>query len=179
MPFQKGQKRSIDIVKKVVEIRKARGHYIPWNKGRKETRREVLENQGKAHRGLVSSNKGNHYSEERLEKMRAIRGEKASNWKGGISTQPGYDGYLQLKRRIKQSGNGGFHTFGEWQILKIQYNFTCLACRKSEPEIKLTEDHIIPVSKGGSNYIENIQPLCQSCNSKKATKIINYKNYDD
>lgn len=68
----------------------------------------------------------------------------------------------------------GSHTLGEWETLKAQYNWTCPSCGKKEPEIKLTEDHIIPISRGGSNNIENIQPLCGPCNSKKYTNIIRY-----
>jgi len=88
--------------------------------------------------------------------------------------QKGYHSFMEKRREIKKKNNGGSHTFGEWELLKKQYGYICPSCKKSEPEIKLTHDHIIPLDKGGSDDIENIQPLCMSCNGKKHTKIIKY-----
>lgn len=34
----------------------------------------------------------------------------------------------------------------------------------------MTIDHIIPKSKGGENTLENLQPMCNTCNAKKADK---------
>ena len=44
----------------------------------------------------------------------------------------------------------------------------CVQCGSRE---KLEFDHIIPVSKGGSNTYRNIQLLCESCNRSKSNKI--------
>lgn len=76
--------------------------------------------------------------------------------------------------RLKNAQIVATHTFDEWCLLKIIYNYTCPCCLKSEPEIKLTKDHIIPLSKGGSDSIENIQPLCFSCNASKQDKVIQF-----
>ena len=72
--------------------------------------------------------------------------------------------------RVRKLSALGSHTLEEWQQLKILYDLTCPKCFRAEPEIVLTEDHKIPISKGGTNFIDNIQPLCRSCNASKGTK---------
>lgn len=76
--------------------------------------------------------------------------------------------------KLKRKDVVGTYSIGEWENLKKQYGFTCPCCKRPEPSIVLHADHIIPISKGGSNYIENIQPLCKSCNSSKSTQVIAY-----
>lgn len=110
--------------------------------------------------------------ETRIKQSNALKGEKSYLYKNGITP------YFRIFRMNKIKENGGFHSVGEWENLKAQYNWTCPACSRSEPEIKLTKDHIIPVIKGGSNNIQNIQPLCASCNTRKMVKIIKYKIID-
>jgi 5-methylcytosine-specific restriction endonuclease McrA len=75
-------------------------------------------------------------------------------------------------RRIKAFRRGvpGSHTLAEWRALKAHYSYRCLCCGKSEPQIMLTEDHVIPVTKGGSDNISNIQPLCSPCNASKGNR---------
>lgn len=48
----------------------------------------------------------------------------------------------------------------------------CLSCGETE---KIEMDHVIPIVKGGENTIENLQPLCKSCNTSKRDQIIDYR----
>jgi len=71
----------------------------------------------------------------------------------------------------RRRGSQGTYTLVEWEQLKQTYDFTCPQCFRSEPEITLTRDHKIPLILGGTNQIDNIQPLCFSCNCSKGKKI--------
>ena len=79
------------------------------------------------------------------------------------------------RRRAKLKGSGGSFSVEEWHMLKAEYGNQCLSCQRKESDVQLHQDHIIPIDKGGSNTIDNIQPLCRECNSRKGTKIIDYR----
>lgn len=79
---------------------------------------------------------------------------------------------IRKRAKAKRRGVVGSYTLAEWELLLKQYAHTCPCCERDD--VELHADHIIPIIKGGSNFIENIQPLCKSCNSSKYTKIIFY-----
>lgn len=129
---------------------------------------EWAEKLGRVHRGRKKTD------EEKRKNSEAHKGEKAAMWKGGVSLVSGYQSFMTRRYKIRKIENGGSHTMQEWEDLKRFYNFMCLCCKQQEPFIKLTEDHIVPISRGGSDDISNIQPLCRSCNSIKGVKTVNY-----
>ena len=75
------------------------------------------------------------------------------------------------RRRSLENHSEGSFTDAEWKSLCDSFGNVCLCCGSTET---LEPDHVLPISKGGSSYISNIQPLCKSCNSSKCDK---YKDY--
>ncbi len=60
-----------------------------------------------------------------------------------------------------------------WRAIKAEADGACSKCGLKEPEIKLSPDHRIPRSRGGSNDDPNWQPLCVSCNTLKSVSCQN------
>jgi len=79
------------------------------------------------------------------------------------------------KRRAIQLGiEGGHFTDKEFQELCDLYGNKCLKCGATG---KLTADHMpLNLQVPHSDEISNIQPLCLSCNSKKHTMTVDYRN---
>lgn len=75
-------------------------------------------------------------------------------------------------RRFRELCAAGSHTEEEWQAVLKQYGH-CLRCGATE---NLTRDHVVPLSRGGSNSIDNLQPLCGRCNSWKHTRTIDFRD---
>jgi hypothetical protein len=87
------------------------------------------------------------------------------------------------RRRALEYGSDGSYTITQWLKLKIKYHNRCLCCGLSEKALlclglKLVPDHVRALSRGGSNYISNIQPLCHGkggCNNHKGTRYIDFR----
>jgi len=75
-------------------------------------------------------------------------------------------------RKYKRRGAIGKIEYSDWVDLCNKYENKCLCCGAKE---KMTIDHVIPLILGGTNSIENVQPLCLSCNSKKGIKTTDYR----
>lgn len=73
----------------------------------------------------------------------------------------------------KRAGGVGTVTFAEFQAVCAKYDNRCLRCGATDRQ--LVVDHIVPLSKGGANSIDNIQPLCHPCNLSKKQKSTDYR----
>jgi len=171
--MQKGSHHSMAARQAMSRTRKGRP---TWNKGLKlgplsEVTRHRLSVALKGHRSYV-------WSDAQREHQRRVQprklGSANQNWKDGRSSDKKWLYWSKNKRNRLKKTAGGRHSYGEWLALKRAYLNECAKCHRREPEIKLTEDHIVPLSKNGTDSIENIQPLCLPCNSGKKDKIINY-----
>lgn len=62
-------------------------------------------------------------------------------------------------------------------LIAIVHN-TCNICRRKCHSSMLHIDHILPLSRGGKAYIENLQVLCRTCNLQKGSSHIEPRSYE-
>lgn len=68
--------------------------------------------------------------------------------------------------RARKMSAGGFHTDADLHDMYIRQNGRCIYCcvtLQGTPSI----DHIVPLSRGGSNWPSNLCLTCVTCNKRK------------
>ena len=142
-----------------------------------EKRRRGLESQKRWREKNPEKAKGSQ-KEWREKNVKKTSARWAQRNKERIATDPEYAKVRLEYHRVqvlRRRQVGGSHTIGEWEALKAATGNKCLCCGVNGDEVALTRDHVVPLSKGGTDDISNIQPLCASCNSKKRARTIDYR----
>lgn len=75
-------------------------------------------------------------------------------------------------QRLNEARAHGKVSQSEKFELVAKFGYSCMCCGRTE---SITFDHIVPISAGGLDRIDNIQLLCVSCNSSKGSKVIDYR----
>ena len=131
---------------------------------------------GRAHPDQKHQQNARNYNSEYHTEYRKNHEEQRRAYDTGYRREhPGWGAANQRRYRARKVGGGGTHTVAEWEDLKRHYDYRCLCCGRDD--IVLEADHILPISKGGSDDISNIQPLCRSCNRHKSNKYTDYREF--
>lgn len=125
-------------------------------------RRKKWEDKNSAWRQEYARN----YQQENKDKINKRR-------RKSYATSDSYKAYVLAYVHKRRDSKHGTFSNQEWLDLVERYDYRCLV--PGCIETNLTVDHVVPLSKGGSNAIENIQPLCRHHNAVKHTDIKDYR----
>ncbi len=75
--------------------------------------------------------------------------------------------YRSFQRAARKRGPAGDAMRKAFDTQLKQNDFLCVFCGGQLTHGNITEDHVIPLVKGGSGDVTNMQFACRSCNSAK------------
>ena len=79
------------------------------------------------------------------------------------------------KRRALKAQNGGEYTLEQWQECLEFFDYKCAYSGEPINNSNVNVEHIIPISKGGTNNITNIVPALDTVNfSKNASDMLSW-----
>ena len=71
--------------------------------------------------------------------------------------------------RLERERIAGVFSEPVWRDILSVYEHRCVMCGVKDDA--MTVDHLIPLSLGGTNFRDNLAPMCHSCNRTKSTRI--------
>jgi len=161
-----------------------KAYHKEYNKsdaGKKRLRRYTQTEKGKARQRRANTSEKGIQSRRRHQKSEKYK-ERTTRYKESGQRTGTLRKYTQspkgrenlnrgkYKRRGLLSKTENTLTARQWQEILEEYGRACVYCGATD--VKLTKDHVVPLSKGGKNVKENVVPACRSCNAKKHNKII-------
>lgn len=133
---------------------KRRGSRIEYN-------REKSVESYRRHRGKVIQRSKDRYRANPEAKL-----SKSREWDKGHRAEK-HQYFKRWINRKRSNGDVPGLTLKEWKTILVVFNHRCAYCGATD---RITQDHVIPLSQGGTDSIENVVPACRSCNSSKGDK---------
>ena len=138
------------------EARRAYGR--EWIRRNAAKAREAMSRWRATHREKDRENKRHYYARNRERSKAAVAAYRLAN--------PEVVRVVRRLRRAREVAALGAFTTAQWLELVHLYDGRCGYCGIAAT---LEPDHRVPLSRGGSNWIENIIPCCRPCNTRKRT----------
>lgn len=133
-------------------------------KANPEKRKESKHNSYLKHKDSAAEYARNYYVENK-----DVILERGKNWD---KANPEKKAEKYNRRRARLSACKTYE-IRESFLINLK-NSPCIGCGS---RIKITQDHIVPLARGGNHSEGNLQPLCLSCNSGKQDKLMSEWKY--
>lgn len=135
---------------------------LKWHHEHQERHRENGKRYYEINKSRIQAEHRNYAREKKHEAT-----NRMYNWR---KNNPFKARAAKQKRRAIEAQAEGSHTAQEIEAIYHAQHGKCFHCG-IEFNGNFTEDHWMPLSRGGSNYASNIVLLCGSCNSSKHNKL--------
>lgn len=139
--------------------RENKGKYLTRVAAYRQTRKDWLKNYGK-------------------EWARNHSAQRYASHKKWMRAHPENSKQHLANQRANRRGAPGKVTSEQWDSIKKKFGYRCPSCGLGEPAISLQRDHIIPIRLGGANTVDNLQPLCSRCNSRKHCAVVRFSPHE-
>lgn len=134
-----------------------------YNAKNKESRREYNLRYKSENRDSIKKYRSNYNLQpENAERIKKLN----QQWQQSNKDKNSASVRNYLARKV---GATGLHTSKDISSLKSKQ--TVCICGQSFGDLPHTVEHIVPLSRGGSNDISNLMLMCKSCNSQKGNKL--------
>lgn len=139
-----------------------RAYAREWMKRNAEKAREAMRRWRARHPELLRERRRKYRRAARLRDGAKLNAQRAAY----LATHPEVKRAKEQAYRARKIAAAGSFTGAEWLELVGRWGNVC--AYRGEPG-PLEPDHRVPLTRGGTNFIENILPACRNCNARKHT----------
>ena len=131
-----------------------------YRKANPEKRKAAAQRYAKRHPEVLRA-KSQRYFERHPERRKAIDKRYAQSHPATIRVR-------NNRRKARLAGVLHSLTVQQWEAILTLHGNRCAYCGRDD--VRMTQDHVVPITRGGGHTADNVVPACLSCNSKNGAR---------